>query len=367
MNIIQIEVFKDRKVYIEDLNAGNSGESGATNLKFVVPKEYAGFYKYLDIITSDGERTQTIAGDRENNIFYYELPYILTGNNDITLQLVMKNENKIFKSNMFVLTFNQSIDGTQYLENNFQDTIEFLMENKTEKRETQELLAKVNQKLNSEEFYRYKVLSMEDILKKANESEVNEKILNLIDTLSKKVDKESGKKLSSNDFTDFEKNKLSELPDAKELFEVLNSKISLIYTDAQDENFSYDNFINSGIYFIVVNDGDVSLVHTLKVCWDFDTLYQELDNSLRRNFEYDEWTRWETFNVDFTPDEKKEVAKIKDIEEEVNNLIPEIDSLWNYVNTHDSDISYLMEQIGSIDSALDNIIEIQNSLIGGDL
>lgn len=54
------------------------------------------------------------------------------------------------------------------------------------------------------------------------------------------------------------------------------------------------------------------------------------------------------------------------IEEQVHNMIPEIDSLWNFVNTHDSDISYLMEQVGNIDSALDNIIEIQNSLIGGD-
>ena len=37
------------------------------------------------------------------------------------------------------------------------------------------------------------------------------------------------------------------------------------------------------------------------------------------------------------------------------------------VNSHELDISYLMEQVGNIDSALDNIIEIQNSLIGGDL
>lgn len=70
----------------------------------------------------------------------------------------------------------------------------------------------------------------------------------------------------------------------------------------------------------------------------------------------------------------------KKMSEEVNNMILEIDGLWNTVDNIGSDITMiysmiednagqiriLQNQIGDIETALDNIIEIQNSLIGGD-
>ena len=65
----------------------------------------------------------------------------------------MKKEGKVFKSNIFVLHFNGSINGTQKLMSDYQDTIEFLMENKAAKEETEALKGKMALKLDKSEFY----------------------------------------------------------------------------------------------------------------------------------------------------------------------------------------------------------------------
>lgn len=103
-------------------------------------------------------------------------------------------------------------------------------------------------------------------------------------------------------------------PDAK----AYEPFVPLIRVDVTEEDFSYDDYTSDGIYVFVFQDGDVFAVHSLKVWWDFDTLYQELDGEMRRTL-YGERSKWEAFNVDFTPDEKKKVAKIDGVISELNN------------------------------------------------
>lgn len=153
MYIIDIKVSENRFVECENIYAGEIGENNITKLKFTVPKDYRDFFKYLDIIKSDGEKTQTVIDDYNSDVFYYTLPFTLTDKEEITLQLVMKKEGKVFKSNIFVLHFNGSINGTQKLMSDYQDTIEFLMENKAAKEETEALKGKMALKLDKSEFY----------------------------------------------------------------------------------------------------------------------------------------------------------------------------------------------------------------------
>ena len=124
--------------------------------------------------------------------------------------------------------------------------------------------------------------------------------------------------------------------------------VPLIRVDIMEEVFSYDNYTSDGIYVFVFQDGDVFSVHTLKVWWDFETLYQELDNSLRRIFEYNEWSAWETFNVDFTPDEKKKVAKIDGVISELDNKAS-MEDVCEYVDKQTeiikTDVEGLQEQL----------------------
>lgn len=94
--------------------------------------------------------------------------------------------------------------------------------------------------------------------------------------------------------------------------------VPVITIDTQLEEFSYGDYTKDGVYVFVFQDGDIYDIHTLKVWWEFDILYQVVDNKHRREFQY-EWSEWETFNVDFTPDEKNKVAKIDGVIRELGN------------------------------------------------
>lgn len=275
MYIIDVKVSEDRFVECENIYAGEIGENNVTKLKFTVPKDYKDFFKYLDIIKSDGEKTQTVIDDYNSDVFYYTLPFTLTDKEEITLQLVMKYEEKVFKSNIFVLHFNGSIDGTQKLTGDYQDTIEYLMENKASKEEIKEINDKLLLKTSKNEFYNFCVKTNEDLNKKAENSdfvsfknntlnnlslkvnksvfdaevkETSDEIDNLknnkvdktayeedkeslendiVELNNKKVNKVSGKGLSEEDYTKEEKQKLSDLPKNAQLQNVLNSKASL--------------------------------------------------------------------------------------------------------------------------------------------
>ena len=155
MYIIDVKISDNRFVGCENIYAGGIGENNITKLKFTVPNDYKDFYKYLDIIKSDGEKTQTVIDDDKNNVFYYTLPFSLTDKEEITLQLVMKDKEKVFKSNIFVLHFNGSIEGTQKLTGDYQDTIQFIMENKASKEEVKEIKDKLPFKVSKNEFYTF--------------------------------------------------------------------------------------------------------------------------------------------------------------------------------------------------------------------
>lgn len=248
MDIIDVRISEDRTVECENIYAGVVGENNVTKLKFTVPESYKDFFKYLDIIKSDGEKTETFIEDDKNNVFYYTLPFSLTDREEITLQLVMKDKEKVFKSNIFVLHFNGSIDGTQKLLGDYQDTIEYLMENKASKEEIKEINSKMALKTSKSEFYNFSIKAEEELSKKVSDDDfltfkndslnklnlkVNKTVYeedkenlesDILSLKNNKVDKIDGRGLSEENYTKKEKQKLAELPVNEELQIVLTSK-----------------------------------------------------------------------------------------------------------------------------------------------
>lgn len=317
MDIIDVKISEDRSVECENIYAGVVGENNVTKLKFTVPETYRDFFKYLDIIKSDGEKTETLIEDDKNNVFYYILPFSLTDREEITLQLVMKFKEKVFKSNIFVLHFNGSIDGTQKLLGDYQDTIEYLMENKASKEEIKEISSKMALKTSKSEFYNFSIKMEEELSKKVsgddfltfkNDSlnklnlkvnktayvEDKENLERDISSLkNNKVDKIDGRGLSEENYTNKEKQKLAELPVSKELYNEFHS-----LSDAMDVK-----------------------------------LGNKVDNQTYND-------KMDTFEMS--------VGLLAELEGENSGKIRELEN-----------------RVGDIDNALDRIIEIENSLIGG--
>lgn len=214
MNNLNIDIKEDRQVTISEDTGGNIYENNATVLRITIPQKYSSYYKYMDIIKDNKEKTQTVISVKDEYILSYPLPDDLTGSRELVCQLVLKNEAEVFKSNMFILSFSGSINATQYIENKCADTIEYLMENKADK----DKLSKLNDtKLEKSVFYSFR--DTQDVINnlKADKEEMN-------NLLAGKVNKEDGKGLSSNDYTDEEKEKLRELPDSEELYNHINLK-----------------------------------------------------------------------------------------------------------------------------------------------
>lgn len=317
MYIIDVKISDNRFVECENIYAGGIGENNITKLKFTVPNDYKDFYKYLDIIKSDGEKTQTVIDDDKNNVFYYTLPFSLTDKEEITLQLVMKDKEKVFKSNIFVLHFNGSIEGTQKLTGDYQDTIQFIMENKASKEEVKEINDKLPFKVSKNEFYTFSIRTEEKLSKKVSDTDfltfkndslnklnlkVNKTVYeedkenlesNILSLKNNKVDKIDGRGLSEENYTKKEKQKLAELPANEELYNEFNS-----LSDAME-----------------VKLGD------------------KVDNKTYND-------KMDTFEMS--------VGLLAELEGENSGKIRELEN-----------------RVGDIDNALDRIIEIENSLIGG--
>ena len=213
MNLLKIDILNDGTAICERQIAGQMGEGNITRLKFIVPYIYKEYYKYLDILKGNGEKTQTVIGDAESEIFYYNLPHSLTDCRELFIQLVMKKEDKIFKSKMIALHFDGGISGTQYLEENFQDTIEYLMENKADIKDLKGVESKLLLKAGKSELYELN----ESLTEKMNDHQEKNGIrLEGLEVITeslreKKVDKIYGKGLSSNDYTSEEKQKVARI------------------------------------------------------------------------------------------------------------------------------------------------------------
>lgn len=277
MHIIEIEIFENRMVKCENITAGTTGENEATKLKFIIPEMYKDFYKYLDILKKDGTKTQTVVGDTESKIFYYSLPYSLTNDDELILQLVLKKENTVFKSNMFSLYFSQSLEGTQILIGDYQDTIEFLMENKAERKEVDALNIKVNNKTDRQEYYDLNDKLNRDISFKVDITDFeNYKSQNQVN-VSRKVDKISGKGLSTEDYTTYDKNKLQALPTLNELNDILDGKIDQHeLQEIRDE--VHDEKIIRETLSVEINDHQGRINNLEADIGDIDSALNELHN-----------------------------------------------------------------------------------------
>lgn len=399
MNLIKIEVLNDKTVKCEREIIGQIGEGNETKLKFIVPSSYREYFKYLDILKGNGEKTQTVIGDTESEIFYYIIPHSLTLNRELFIQLVMKKGDKIFKSKMIALHFDSSISATPYLEESFQDTIEFIMENKADKNEIKDLQAKLLLKAGKSELFDLN----ENLSGKLKECQEKNNIrLEGLEVITeslrdKKVDKIYGKGLSSNDYTDEDKNKLESLPDNKALQALLSKKPEIITYNFEDGS-PYDNYSSDGIYFFICEDGDVHNIETLYVWNDQEGVNQLLDRygaKSQRKFEYlyDAWTEWDKVGDLFTSYYKSKITENSNRLDNVINEVLNSQEFNNFANgkldvdlfnTYKEVISEKMDgvnddifgintrlnamesHIGEIDAALDIIIDIQMSLIGGD-
>lgn len=221
MYVTEINVAENREVILSSKKAGVSSENNATLLSFTIPQQYSAYYKYLDITKGDSGKTQTVVSTDDEYKFSYKLPYELTDALKLHLQLVMKKENEIFKSNIFCIMFNPGICATQYLESEYQDSIEYIMENKADLSYVEEVK---NRKLDKEIFYNFSD---------------SQKLIN-----NGKVDKIEGKGLSANDYTDSEKEKLSGLPKGEEILSKLNKKAENTDKDRKTNSKTVTGAIN---------------------------------------------------------------------------------------------------------------------------
>ncbi|MBR4893376.1 MAG: hypothetical protein IKZ35_05305, partial [Clostridia bacterium] len=262
MHIIEIIVEKDRSVKCEEIYGGINGENSVTQLKFIIPKEYKNFYKYLDILKSDGVKTQTVVGDLENEIFYFTLPFSLTKEKEIVIQLVLKLGKKVFMSNMISLYFNDSLNATEVIDDNYQDTIEFIMENKTDLSFSEELSKTVKNKADKLDVYNLDLRVTNQLSEKTDNLEFKDFKEEVLNVLHNKVDKEKGMGLSEENYTIKEKEKLNKLPSEEEL----NQRINYIDLGVLDEfDIDYLPKVNK-VQEIAVSEG----VYHIK--WAFDEI-----------------------------------------------------------------------------------------------
>ena len=117
MYILNMEIKEDRQVIFSSNFGGNIFENNATLLNIRIPKIYSSYYKYMDIVKDNKEKTQTVVSTRDEYILSYPLPDTLTGARELTCQLVLKKDAEVFKSNLFKLTFLGSVNSTQLIEN----------------------------------------------------------------------------------------------------------------------------------------------------------------------------------------------------------------------------------------------------------
>ena len=107
--------------------------------------------------------------------------------------------------------------------------------------------------------------------------------------------------------------------------------------------------------------------------WDAITVEKNLNSALlNANIHYD-WNPAMKGELSETYATKKEIGDRSQLIDAPNNdLVTAINRAWNnaetarnMVNTLDTDVSTLREEVGNIGTALDGIIAIQNTLIGG--
>ena len=103
---MKIKVYQNRNIYKEKSTAGIQGENKAEVLDFVFPSALEGYEKYIEIQVGEKNIIDKIEDNK------YSLEEGLTQYKTIKAQIILKDlENSIvFKSNIFSLGFNESLN-----------------------------------------------------------------------------------------------------------------------------------------------------------------------------------------------------------------------------------------------------------------
>ena len=201
---MQIEIYTNRNVYKEG-NAGTIKENNAEIIEFKFPEKLKEYKKYIEIET-EGLKIVDIIEDNK-----YVLRNNITKNNMIKAQVVLKDLEKgiIFKSNVFDLRFRESLN----LSENLEETNEGLLD-KT-------------------------LLELQ---------KVQENIKEYTNILNTKQDKEQGKELTSNNFTNEQKEKLESLENYNDTEIKTNiSKLESNLEMLQNENTNIKNELKTKV------------------------------------------------------------------------------------------------------------------------
>lgn len=108
---MKIEIFKNRMVYKEGV-AGSQKENSFEIIDFKFPEELSNYKKYIEFDTQDGKFVDEI----KNNS--YTIERNITKYPKVVVQVVMKDlqNDIVFKSQLFNLFFNDSINASEELE-----------------------------------------------------------------------------------------------------------------------------------------------------------------------------------------------------------------------------------------------------------
>ena len=108
---MQIQIFRNRKIYKEQSTIGNDKENKVETLEFKFPIEFEHYSKFIELEIEGKKYVDTIQDDK------YIISRNLTKQGTIYAQIVFKeneeNDCKIFKSNIFELKVDRSINATE--------------------------------------------------------------------------------------------------------------------------------------------------------------------------------------------------------------------------------------------------------------
>ena len=171
---MKVEIVIDRSCICEKSTLGAQQENKFEKLEFTFPEEIQDYIKTIEFQTPDGKFIDKIENKEyiiKNNISKYEC---------VQVQVIAIKDDKVFKSKIFDLYFYKSINATEQIEEEQPDLVHKM------------ILDIENIKDDINNFTSY------------DDSEIKEDLKN-------KVDKIKGKGLSTNDYTNEEKQKLAKL------------------------------------------------------------------------------------------------------------------------------------------------------------
>jgi len=175
---MQIKINIDRNCELESSRIGTQNENEFEKLEFVFPEELEGYAKTIEVQTIEGKFVDKI----ENN--EYIIKNNITKYKNIKVQIVAIKYDTVFKSKVFELKLWGSINATEQIVEEKPDLINKMLVD----------IEKIEKDISN--FSEY------------DDTKIKEDITDL---QNNKVNKEEGKGLSSNDYTDEEKEKLANL------------------------------------------------------------------------------------------------------------------------------------------------------------